>query len=99
VATEPKDTPLFARKARPILSQRDYQATKQVLSTHAQTLTPFLEPGRFEGLLRELSAYETHNAKVHPGATGSLSIRNTDTDRQRQRRWSDPTEWLSSNAA
>ena len=99
MATDPKDTPPFARKARPILSQRDYQATRQVLSTHAQTLTPFLEPGRFEGLLRELSAYETHSAKVHPGATGSVSVRNADTDRQRQRRWSDLTDWWSSHAA
>jgi hypothetical protein len=96
---ESKDNKAFVRKARPILRERDYHATKQVLSTHAQTLKPFLEPGRFEGLLRELSTYEASNAKVHPGSAGHRSDQESDVDRQLQRRWSDLAGWWSSHAA
>jgi hypothetical protein len=96
---ESKDNKAFVRKARPILSERDYHATKQVLSTHAQTLKPFLEPGRFEGLLRELSAYDTSHATVNPAFAGQRPDQRTDMDRPPQRRWSDLTRWWSSHAA
>jgi hypothetical protein len=96
---ESEDTKAFVRKARPILSERDYNATKQVLSTHAQTLKPFLEPGRFEGLLRELSAYETSNAKMNLTFAGHRVDQRTDMDRRPQRRWSDLTRWRPSHAA
>jgi hypothetical protein len=90
LAMETRDVTYFGSRARPIFSERDYDAAKRLLSEHAQTLKPFLEAGRFQSLIRQLSDYErrsgsTPAALVEPGADAEVAGR----QRQRQRRWSD----------
>jgi hypothetical protein len=86
-------------KARPISSERDYIAAKQLLSEHAQTLKPFLEAGRFQSLIRELSDYEMRSTSglaefaARPGAS------NADAEGQQLRRWSDTARWQAAYAA
>jgi len=91
---EVKDLTYFGSKARPIFIERDYDAAKRLLSLHAQTLKPFLEAGRFQSLIRELSDYERRSgaltaALAPPVAASEVAGR----QRPPQRRWSDAGHW------
>jgi hypothetical protein len=97
---EAKDVMYFGSKARPIFSERDYDAAKRLLSEHAQTLKPFLEAGRFQSLIRELSDYEhrsgsTATAPAEQAANSELVGR----QRRLQRRWSDTGPWAGGQPA
>ena len=97
---EVRDVTYFGSRARPIFSERDYDAAKRLLSEHAQTLRPFLEAGRFQSLIRELSDYErrsgsTPAALAEPAAASDVGSR----QRRPQRRWSDAGQWGGGNPA
>ena len=91
--TQPSDP-----RARPILSERDYNAAKLLLAEHAQALKPYLQAGRFQSLIRELGRYET----LTTGRPASFSARAEKVDKvgdQPQRRWSDTPLWQGAHAA
>jgi len=92
--TQPADP-----RARPILSERDYNAAKLLLAEHAQALKLYLEAGRFQSLIRELGRYET----LTPGRPAAFSVRletaDTSSQDQPQRRWSDTPRWQGAHAA
>jgi len=96
---EGNDVVFFGPRARPISSERDYQAARRLLSEHAQTLKPFLEAGRFQSLIRELSDYESRSAS--PPGTLAEHTADYEVDRpsQPQRRWSDAAHWGGGQAA
>lgn len=84
---EAPDTANGPRKARPILNERDCLAVRQILNERVRSLSPFLEEGRFEGLIRELGRYEQLSAQGSP-------LRGGEPPPSRavpalQRRWSD----------
>jgi hypothetical protein len=90
---EASDVTNFGSRARPIFSERDYQAAKRVLSEHAQTLKPFLEAGRFQSLIRELSDYEKRSLKP-PAALAEPAVDSqVEGKGQPRRRWSDSAHW------
>ena len=92
--TQPSDP-----RARPILSERDYNAAKLLLAEHAQALRPYLQAGRFQSLIRELGRYET----LPTDRPASFSARAEKVDAvggdQPQRRWSDTPLWRGAHAA
>ena len=97
---EARDVAYLGPKARPIFIERDYDAAKRLLSLHAQTLKPFLEAGRFQSLIRELSDYERRtsgspSASAEPVADAEVSRR----QRPPQRRWSDADHWAGGRAS
>src|SRR5262245_6609545 len=92
--TQPADP-----RARPILSERDYNATKLLLAEHAQTLRPYLEAGRFQSLIRELGRYETLSTARAAGFSGRAEGTETLGRDQPQRRWSDTPLWQGAQAA
>src|SRR5437867_168486 len=96
LAMEARNVAYLRPKARPIFIERDYDAAKRLLSLHAQTLKPFLEAGRFQSLIRELSDYERRSGDK-PGASAEPVINSQIASRQRppQRRWSDADSWGS----
>ena len=96
---EGKDTRRSDTRARPILSERDYDAAKQLLSEHAQTLKPYLEAGRFQSLIRELSHYEMSSTSRLAGFAARPAVSNADSQNQPQRRWSDTAHWRAAHAA
>jgi hypothetical protein len=96
---EGKDTRQSDTRARPILSERDYDAAKQLLSEHAQTLKPYLEAGRFQSLIRELSHYEMRSTSRLAGFAARPAVPNPDAQDQPQRRWSDTAHWQAAHAA
>lgn len=86
-------------RARPILSERDYDATRQLLSEHVQMLRPYLEAGRFQSLIRELSAYEKHSTSRFAEFSARPAVPNANGQSQLQRRWSDTARWHAVHAA
>src|SRR5262245_13140138 len=86
-------------RARPILSERDYNAARQLLAEHVQALKPYLEAGRFQSLIRELGRYET----LLTGRSAGFAVRPDAADTvgrdQPQRRWSDTPRWQGVHAA
>jgi hypothetical protein len=94
LAMEAMDVTYFGPKARPIFIERDYDAAKRLLSLHAQTLKPFLEAGRFQSLIRELSDYERRSGST-PSAVAEPGAAFEPVGRQRapHRRWSDAGHW------
>lgn len=96
---ESKDTMDPDTGARPILSDRDYHAAKQLLSEHARTLKPYLQAGRFQSLIRELSDYEMRSASRLAGLAERAAVSKADTQGQPQRRWSDAAHWQAGHAA
>jgi len=92
-AMEAKDDTQSGSRARPIFSERDYQAAKRLLSEHAQSLKPFLEAGRFQSLIRELSDYERRAASTPPALAQPATDSETEGERLPHRRWSDPAQW------
>ena len=91
---EARDVTYFGPKARPIFIERDYDAAKRLLSLHAQTLKPFLEAGRFQSLIRELSDYERRSGNT-PATVAEAAGALEPPGRQRalHRRWSDAGHW------
>jgi hypothetical protein len=94
---EDQDIIHLGPRARPIRSERDYLAAKQLLSEHAQTLRPFLEAGRFQSLIRELGDYESHS--MGTSATSEARTAETSVIEQPQRRWTDAVHWGAGQAA
>jgi len=90
---EARDVTYFGSRARPIFSERDYHAAKQLLSEHAQTLKPFLEAGRFQSLIRELSDYERRSQSAPVALAEPAADSEVEGERQPQRRWSDSGHW------
>jgi len=86
-------------RARPIFSERDYQAAKQLLSEHAQALRPYLEAGRFQSLIRELGDYEMRSADRLTDLAHHPDLSQTGSQGQPQRRWSDTSHWGAAHAA
>jgi hypothetical protein len=93
------DVVFFGPRARPISSERDYQAARRLLSEHAQTLKPFLEAGRFQSLIRELSDYESRSANTPGSLAERAADYEVDSQGQLQRRWSDAAHWGGGQAA
>jgi hypothetical protein len=93
------DVVFLGPRARPISSERDYQAARRLLSEHAQTLKPFLEAGRFQSLIRELSDYESRSASTHGSLAEHAADYELDRRNQLQRRWSDAGPWAGGQAA
>ena len=57
----------FARKARAILTERDYRAARAVLLASARMALLREEEERVEALLRELAHYDSNPAECEPG--------------------------------
>ncbi|HXV08466.1 MAG TPA: hypothetical protein VD791_10585 [Burkholderiales bacterium] len=57
----------FARKARAILTERDYRAARAVLLASARMALLREEEERVEALLRELAHYDSNPAEFEPG--------------------------------
>ena len=93
------DVVFLGPRARPISSERDYEAARRLLSEHAQTLKPFLEAGRFQSLIREVSNYESRSASTHGSSARHSAEYELDRQNQLQRRWSDAARWGSGQAA
>jgi hypothetical protein len=55
----------FARKARPILRERDYSAAKRILRESARFRLQSEDEERMEALLREIVAYESDHVELH----------------------------------
>lgn len=91
---EARDVTYFGSRARPIFGERDYHAAKRLLLEHAQTLKPFLEAGRLQSLIRELSDYERRSSST-PAALAEHAADSEEVDGQEQpqRRWSDAAHW------
>jgi hypothetical protein len=81
----------FARKARAILTERDYLAARAVLLASARMALLREEEERVEALLRELAYYDSSSAELEP-ATSSAEPRSVERPRPDSpgRRWSDP---------
>lgn len=96
-----KDLKQPGPKARPIVIERDYDAAKRLLSLHAQRLQPFLEAGRFQSLIREVSDYErrSSNASAFAPVPESKPAVSVDQRWAPQRRWSDADNWNSGKTA
>ena len=92
--TQPSDP-----RARPILSERDYNAARQLLAEHAQALKPYLEAGRFQSLIRELGRYETLPTSRPAGFSVRAEAAETGSLDQPQRRWTDTPRWQGAHAA
>jgi hypothetical protein len=56
----------FARKARAILTERDYRAARAVLLASARMALLREEEERVEALLRELAHYDSNPAEFNP---------------------------------
>jgi hypothetical protein len=84
------DRQAFARKARPILWKRDYQAAKTVL-IHVATTSP--DDARFLGLLRVVYDYERSGPRLELLRIVELAecvfVPTIPGDDARSRRWSD----------
>jgi hypothetical protein len=92
--TQPSDP-----RARPILSERDYNAAKLLLAEHAQALKPYLQAGRFQSLIRELGRYETLPTGRPAGFSVGAEAAHTGSRDQPQRRWTDTPRWQGAHAA
>jgi hypothetical protein len=86
---------VFARRARAILTERDYAAALAILRAAAATASQCEEEERIEALLRELTCYDLQN-----GEAGRPTTQTPQPTRPRVngrvhpaelgRRWSDP---------
>jgi hypothetical protein len=59
----------FARKARPILRERDHSAAKRILRESARFRLQREDEERMEALLREIVAYESELVELHDDRT------------------------------
>jgi hypothetical protein len=83
----------FARKARAILTERDYLAARAVLFASAKMALLRDDEERVEALLRELAYYDSNPAELDPeriaGSAQPGSVQRSSQDCP-GRRWSDP---------
>ena len=54
----------YTRMARPIVTVRDYDAVKKVVKRRATIFPDFLDTGRLEALIRELTDYEDRSTRA-----------------------------------
>lgn len=88
-----RDFKPFARMARPILSQREYDEAKKLLRERVRTYAVILEAERLEALIRELTHYEDRcadtNAKWAVAGSECTFLAEINTGGTPHRRWSD----------
>lgn len=82
----------YARMARPIFSERDYDTVKKLVTQRARTFL-LLEAERIEALIRELTDYEGRSeqagAEYAVGWAQWMVVPTAQDDSQPRRRWSD----------
>jgi hypothetical protein len=88
-----RDFKPFARMARPILSQREYDEARKLLRERVRTYAVVLEAERLEALIRELTHYEDRCADTNTkwsieGAEYGF-LAETKSNGTPHRRWSD----------
>jgi len=82
----------YARMARPIFTERDYETVRKLVTQRARTYF-FIEAERLEALIRELTDYEGRCAETDTGCTVGWAewafVPEASDDDQPRRRWSD----------
>jgi hypothetical protein len=82
----------YARMARPIFTERDYETVRKLVTQRARTFF-FVEAERLEALIRELTDYEGRCAETDAGCAVGWAewafVPEADGDGQPRRRWSD----------
>jgi len=82
----------FARMARPIFTERDYEIVLKLVTQRARTFF-FVEAERLEALIRELTDYEGRCAEIDPACAVGWAewalVPDTGSDARPRRRWSD----------
>ena len=82
----------YARMARPIFTERDYETVRKLVTQRARTFF-FVEAERLEALIRELTDYEGLCAETDAGCSVGWAewalVPQADGDAQPRRRWSD----------
>jgi hypothetical protein len=82
----------YARMARPIFTERDYETVRKLVTQRARTFF-FVEAERLEALIRELTDYEGRCAETDPGCSVGWAewalVPEADGDARPRRRWSD----------
>jgi hypothetical protein len=82
----------YARMARPIFTERDYETVRKLVTQRARTFF-FVEAERLEALIRELTDYEGRCAETNTGSVVGWAewafAPEADDDGQPRRRWSD----------
>ena len=84
---------VFARRARAILTERDYAAALAIVRAAAATASRCEDEERVEALLRELTYYDLQALEGgHPTAQGTQPRANgcVHPAAELRRRWSDP---------
>jgi hypothetical protein len=83
---------VFARRARAILTERDYAAALAILRAAAATASQCEEEERIEALLRELTCYDLQNGEAGRATTQPTRPRVNGRVHPAElgRRWSDP---------
>lgn len=87
-----RDFNAYARLARPILNERDYETVKRLAMERAKDFL-FLDAGRIEAMIRELTDYEQRtNESASDWAIGWVEwalVPHVESDDEPHRRWSD----------
>jgi hypothetical protein len=86
-----RDFRSYARMARPIFSERDYDTVKKLVTERARAFF-FLEAERLEALIRELTDYEGRFAQtdaLYVGWAECTFVPRGEDDGRPRRRWSD----------
>jgi len=82
----------YARMARPIISERDYDTVKKLVTQRARTFL-LLEAERIEALIRELTDYEGRSGQTDTDYAVEwaqwMVVPTAQDDSQPRRRWSD----------
>lgn len=82
----------YARLARPIFTERDYETVRKLVTQRARTFF-FVEAERLEALIRELTDYEGRCAETDPGCSIGWAewafVPEAGGDARPRRRWSD----------
>ncbi len=82
----------YARMARPIFTERDYETVRKLVTQRARTFF-FVEAERLEALIRELTDYEGRCAETDASCAVGWAewtfVPEADDDGQPRRRWSD----------
>ncbi len=89
-----RDFRSYARMARPIFTERDYDTVKKLVTERARAFF-FVEAERLEALIRELTDYEGRfaqtDARYAVGWAECMFVPVGEDDGQPRRRWSDPS--------
>ncbi|HTS52784.1 MAG TPA: hypothetical protein VMH26_05885 [Burkholderiales bacterium] len=85
-----RDFRSYARMARPIFTERDYETVKKLVTERARTFF-FVEAERLEALIRELTDYEGRFARTDElaGWVEWSFMPASNDEGQPRRRWSD----------